>query len=117
MSIQTLFSSPLRVVNVGIESFKEACVQAGTEAVQVDWRPPVDVAPDAEAILAKRQARIKSQPEGAGYYSGRHARWWGWTLRNVIPGMTDNTILHAGPPITGPDVRADARRNHGGPRV
>ena len=102
MSIQTLFSSPLRVVNVGIESFKEACVQAGTEAVQVDWRPPVDVAPDAEAILAKRQARIeKANQKVLDIIQAGTPKLVGLDIaRNVIPGMTDNTILHAGPPIT-----------------
>ncbi len=102
MSIQTLFSSPLRVVNVGIESFKEACVQAGTEAVQVDWRPPVDVAPDAESILAKRQARIeKANQKVLDIIQAGTPKLVGLDIaRNVIPGMTDNTILHAGPPIT-----------------
>ena len=44
MSIQKLFASPLHIVNVGIESFKDACEKNGAPAIQVDWRPPVDVA-------------------------------------------------------------------------
>ena len=59
MSIHKLFSSPLQVVNVGIESFKENCEKASAAAIQVDWRPPVEVAPESEAILAKRAAKIE----------------------------------------------------------
>ena len=102
MSIQKLFSAPLQVVNLGIESFKEACEKNGAPAVQVDWRPPVDVAPESEAILAKRAAKIEAAnrkvmeillagtPKLVGLDVARH----------VIPGMTEDTILHAGPPIT-----------------
>ncbi|MGD9613666.1 MAG: hypothetical protein AB7V22_12285, partial [Kiritimatiellia bacterium] len=57
MSIQKLFSAPLQVVNVGIESFKDACEKNGAPAIQVDWRPPVDVGPESAAILAKRAAK------------------------------------------------------------
>ena len=102
MSIQKLFSAPLQVVNLGIESFKEACEKNGAPAVQVDWRPPVEVAPESEAILAKRAAKIEAAnrkvmeiilagtPKLVGLDVARH----------VIPGMTEDTILHAGPPIT-----------------
>lgn len=102
MSIQKLFSAPLQVVNLGIESFKEACEKNGAPTVQVDWRPPVDVAPESEAILAKRAAKIEAAnrkvmeiilagtPKLVGLDVARH----------VIPGMTEDTILHAGPPIT-----------------
>ena len=102
MSIPQLFSSPLRVVNVGIETFKDACTQAGAAAVQVDWRPPVAVSPDAEAILAKRRARIeKANQKALDIIQAGTPKLVGLDIaRNVIPGMTDDTILHAGPPIT-----------------
>ena len=102
MSIQKLFKSPLQVVNVGIEAFKDTCEKFSPPAVQVDWRPPVEVAPGAEATLAKAAARIKraNQKVMEILLSGS-PKWIGLDIaKNVIPGMTKNTILHAGPPIT-----------------
>ena len=102
MSIQKLFSAPLQVVNVGIESFKEACEKNGAPSVQVDWRPPVDVAPESEAILAKRAAQIeKANQKVMEIILAGTPKLVGLDVaRNVIPGMTEDTILHAGPPIT-----------------
>ena len=102
MSIQKLFSAPLQIVNVGIESFKEACEKNGAPSVQVDWRPPVDVAPESEAILAKRAAQIeKANQKVMEIILAGTPKLVGLDVaRNVIPGMTEDTILHAGPPIT-----------------
>jgi hypothetical protein len=102
MSIQKLFSTPLQVVNVGIESFKEACEKNGAPSVQVDWRPPVEVAPESEAILARRAAQIeKANQKVMEIILAGTPKLVGLDVaRNVIPGMTEDTILHAGPPIT-----------------
>ena len=102
MSIQKLFSAPLQVVNLGIESFKDACEKSGAPAVQVDWRPPVEVAPESEAILAKRAAKIeKANQKVMEIILAGTPKLVGLDVaRNVIPGMTEDTILHAGPPIT-----------------
>ena len=102
MSIQQLFSSPLQVVNLGIESFKDVCERYSPPAVQVDWRPPVEVAPESEAILAKRAAKIeKANQKVMEIILAGTPKLVGLDVaRNVIPGMTEDTILHAGPPIT-----------------
>ncbi len=102
MSIQKLFSAPLHVVNVGIEAFKDTCEKYSPPAVQVDWRPPVDVAPDSEAILAKRAAKIdKANQKVMEIILAGTPKLVGLDIaRNVVPGMTEDTILHAGPPIT-----------------
>ena len=102
MSIQELFQAPLRVVNVGIESFKDVCQQHSPPAVQVDWRPPVEVAPESADILAKRAARIeKANQKVLEIILSGTPKIIGLDIaRNVIPGMTEDTLLHAGPPIT-----------------
>lgn len=102
MSIQNLFTTPLRVVNVGIETFKDVCEQYSPPAIQVDWRPPVDVSPAAEAILAKQAAKIDraNQKVMEIILSGTPKLVGLDIARNVIPGMTEDTILHAGPPVT-----------------
>ncbi|MEO5696658.1 MAG: DUF1116 domain-containing protein [Burkholderiaceae bacterium] len=95
------------VVNVGIEFFKDDIVKQGARAVQVDWRPPgggnVEViaaldrlasASVTERIEAANQQAVEriinSRPMLVGF--GRAI--------DVVPGMTRETILHAGPPIT-----------------
>ena len=52
MSIKKLFSAPLQVVNVGIEAFKDTCEKFSPPAIQVEWRPPVEVAPESEAATS-----------------------------------------------------------------
>lgn len=102
MSINNLFSAPLRVVNLGIEAFKDTCEKFSPPAIQVDWRPPVEVGPESEAILAKRAAKIeKANQKVLEIILAGTPKLIGLDIaRNVIPGMTENTILHAGPPIT-----------------
>ena len=102
MSIQQLFGAPLKVVNVGIEAFKETCGKFSASAVQVDWRPAVDVAPESEAILAKHATRIeKANQKALEIILAGAPKLVGLEIaRRVIPGMTADTILHAGPPIT-----------------
>ena len=102
MSLNDLFKSPLRVVNVGIESFKETCEAFAPPAVQVDWRPPVEVAPESEKILAKRAARIeKANKKALDIIQSGMPRLVGLDIAlNIVPGMTKDTILHSGPPIT-----------------
>jgi hypothetical protein len=102
MSLNDLFQSPLRAVNVGIETFKDTCEKFSPPAVQVDWRPPVDVDPASEAIYAKRAARIeKANRKALDIIQSGTPRLIGLGVaRDVVPGMTDDTILHSGPPIT-----------------
>jgi hypothetical protein len=102
MSIKKLFSSPLQVVNVGIEAFKDTCEKFSPPAIQVEWRPPVEVAPESEAILAKHAAKIeKANQKVMEILLAGAPKLVGLDLaRNVIPGMTEDMILHAGPPIT-----------------
>lgn len=101
MAIQDLFHQELKVVNVGLSSFKENLDSVNTKAVQVDWRPPADVderilttlrakMPEIENANAETLKRIlNSRPFLVGLN----------TAINVIPGMKKNLILHAGPPI------------------
>lgn len=102
MSLNNLFASPLRVVNVGIETFKETCDKFSPPAVQVDWRPPVDVLPESEEIMAKRAARIeKANAKVLEIILSGTPKLVGLAIaRDVVPGMHEDLILHSGPPIT-----------------
>ena len=102
MSISDLFKNPLNVVNIGLSSFKESLDDCGASAVHVDWKPPMDVNPTAleaasdftQLITEANAEALKRILEGAPVLVGLDI------ASKVIPGMNDNMILHAGPPIT-----------------
>lgn len=107
MSRPTLFSQPLNVINIGIARFSEDLKQQHVAVTQLDWTPPglgnLEVvrvldklaAPQLAEKIAAANARaleriVQSHPVLVGYDQAI----------NVVPGMTRNTILHAGPPVS-----------------
>ncbi|MCX7025449.1 MAG: DUF1116 domain-containing protein [Spirochaetes bacterium] len=99
-----LFSSELRVVNFGLESFGETLAGLGVPVVQVDWRPPAggDVAMIA-ALDSIKNARIDVEAANAlaveRILKGKPVLVGIGMARDVVPGMRPNLVLHAGPPI------------------
>lgn len=106
MSRQSLFDQSLNVINVGIAMFSDDLKKQHVPVTQLDWTPPglgnlavvkcLDAI--AEPALAEKVAAankialeriIQSHPVLVGYDQAI----------NVVPGMTRNTILHAGPPV------------------
>jgi hypothetical protein len=93
------FKRSLSVINVGLTTFADSMRQQGVPVVEVDWRPPQQDVPRLthtqvgismdDANQEAVQRIMKGRPEIVGLD----------LARNVIPGMTDQTILHAGPPI------------------
>jgi hypothetical protein len=51
--ILKLFSSELRVINVGLEIFNDALKAQGVDVVQVSWQPPPKLEKEYEDILSK----------------------------------------------------------------
>ncbi|MBF0442758.1 MAG: DUF1116 domain-containing protein [Oligoflexales bacterium] len=100
--IKKLFNSELRVVNVGLISFKDTLDERGVKTVQVEWKPPVSVAPEAAAAIASKKTTIeKANLEVLKrIVSGKPALIGMGKALDTIPGMKKNLILHAGPPIT-----------------
>ena len=102
MSVNELFSSELKVVNIGLESFETALARSGVKVAGVNWRPPL--AADFAAISKLRSRRADIDKANAAVLEkilhGK-ARLCGMGLAGeTIPGMKKNLILHAGPPIT-----------------
>jgi hypothetical protein len=102
VAVRDLFQGELRVVNVGLSAFAETLAAVGAASVDVDWRPPLDLSRQAWSVVQAASSLIdeanakaveiilKGAPELVGL-----AR-----AIDVVPGMTPDTILHAGPPIT-----------------
>ncbi len=51
--ILKLFSSELKVINIGLEIFNEALKAQGVNSVQVSWQPPPKLEKEYEDILSK----------------------------------------------------------------
>jgi hypothetical protein len=97
MAIRELFESELKVVNIGLASFKESLDHCGVQAVQVDWRPPMQVDATVEAAASAidraNQKAVKIILAGKPFLVGMAK------ALDVVPGMRKNVILHAGPPV------------------
>ena len=51
--ILKLFSSELKVINVGLEIFNDALKAQGVNVVQISWQPPPKLEKEYEDILSK----------------------------------------------------------------
>jgi len=101
MAINDIFNKKLKVINTGIESFKENIEQAGAEAIHIDWKPPVDIDPKVWEIINSKEEIINDANEKALeiILNGKPNLVGMDLAKNVIPGMKSNLILHSGPPI------------------
>ena len=93
----------LQVVNVGLPAFGEAIRAAGGAALDVEWTPPGP----GDPAVARRLARLINQPriEAANrtaydaYLAAQPVLEGIGMARELIAGMGERAILHAGPPI------------------
>ncbi len=100
--MSALFGKPLSVVNVGLASFAEAVAQAGTPVAAVQWAPP-----GGDPAAARALAQLTADPRVdaanakayAAYLAAEPVLEGIGIARDVLPGMRDKMLLHAGPPI------------------
>jgi hypothetical protein len=97
----------LEVINIGLESFAQDLRAQGVKAVHLDWRPPAGGNAHLAALLASlddddKAASIRQANEECLRRIERgNARWVDIRpAREVVPGMNDYTVFHAGPPLT-----------------
>src|SRR5213594_3414599 len=98
MLADVLLGAPLNVITAGPDLFRAAVAAQGVAVTPVDWQPPVSATGLAslwcdavetanrialERLLAAQPVLVDVRP-----------------AIEVVPGMTQDTILHAGPPIT-----------------
>ncbi|MCL4516098.1 MAG: DUF1116 domain-containing protein [Firmicutes bacterium] len=98
-----------KVVNIGLKSFFNDATRF-TEAVHIDWQPPGWGDPELARMVARLADDASPDSLGAKIVAAnlealdriRSARPVVVDIkpaREAIPGMTEHTILHAGPPI------------------
>ena len=98
-----LFGRDLVVLNLGLGGFAEAIDGADATAVDIDWRPPAGGSAEVGAALAETINRPEIERANETAFARYHAanpvlRGVGRAL-DVLPGMGERTILHAGPPV------------------
>lgn len=105
--LNELFAKELHVVNFGIESFYQDLVSQKEPAVHVDWKPVAGGDKVAAGNLRKlKNPELLEKINTANQEALRRILNAQPTLIGLgiageeIPGMTKNTILHAGPPVT-----------------
>jgi hypothetical protein len=105
----TLLSGPPTVVAAGVDVFSDALRDQGAEVHDVDWRPPgfgdpadlATLALDGRRAAANRTAVERVMAAGSRLVDVRPAR--------DVLGLTDRTLLHAGPPIGWDDASGPLR--------
>jgi hypothetical protein len=101
MTEQSLFDTELQVANVGLDLFAETLAAQGVEPTRVEWRPPAE-GMGAELWQTLDDPRIAAANERAvqRMLAARPMLVDVRPSREVMPGMSRNTLFHAGPPIT-----------------
>ncbi|HEU0116162.1 MAG TPA: DUF1116 domain-containing protein, partial [Thermomicrobiales bacterium] len=111
-SIAELMRAPLRVANLGLPSFADDLAAAGAAVDRIDWAPPLAGDADLSWALARLMDgdavgdRVRAaNAEAFGRVLAAEPRWIDLLpAREALAGMTERTILHAGPPIAWADM-------------
>ncbi len=101
MSINELFNKPLKIINIGLSTFKEDLQKNGNQVVHVDWNPSVITNVSMLKIIKENKDKIEQANSKALeiVLNGKPVLVGMDIAKNIIPGMKSNLILHSGPPI------------------
>jgi hypothetical protein len=106
---RAIFPGGMKALNVGVAEFAEAPRAQGAEVLQLDWRPPAA----GDRVLGLLVARLDDDPDdpvGARVQAANAAALERLQAarprlvdvrpaREVVPGLGERMLLHAGPPI------------------
>jgi hypothetical protein len=98
--IQDMFGQPLTVVNVGLQTFAESVRAQDVEVIDVDFHPSPYDAPRWARTHAGVDVQAANDQAVQRITSGKAVLVGLGIAREVIPGMGERMLLHAGPPIT-----------------
>ncbi len=110
--VRELFTTELRVINMGLAGFGETLESLGVPVVITDWKPPAGGDPELIALIDKLHGETGDhwRPEIEDANQKAISRLLAakpvvkgiGIARDVVPGMTETTVLHAGPPVEWP---------------
>jgi hypothetical protein len=98
-NINDIFGKDLMVVNVGLASMAKSISDQEVKVVDIDWQPPKDGIPRLRATSTQVSMDAANQEVVSRIKRGQAVLVGMGIARDVIPGMHDHMILHAGPPI------------------
>ena len=105
MNTPNLLQEKPAIINIGVKDFQEHIIAAGSASVHVNWKPPAQGNSELyKLLLALEDIRdeIERANEKAMHNVLNAQPVWidvGPAIE-MIPGFTQDTILHAGPPVT-----------------
>lgn len=102
--MSNLFNGDVKAVNLGVTGFHEGLDQQGVESAHIQWKPPADVQLSnmlldiqgtslQEKINSANQMALDRLLDSDLYFVGIKR------VKDTVPGVKENTIMHAGPPI------------------
>jgi hypothetical protein len=100
----TIFNQDLKVINIGLASFAGSIRQTGGTALQLDWRPPAEGSRQAGMQLAQlvKHPAVETANQEAyqRFLSAQPALVGVGRAGDVIAGLGERILLHAGPPVS-----------------
>ena len=106
-----LLGRPLAIANAGVDLFADELERQDVRVERVEWRPPEPGSEDALARLAgEAEAIARANDEAFSRLEDAQPMLVGvGVARDLLPGMGERTILHAGPPIEWLDMSGPLR--------
>jgi hypothetical protein len=98
--VNDIFGKELIVLNVGLTGMAKSVIDQGVKVVDLDWRPPKEGVPRLRQTKTGIQIDAANQKVVERIQRGQAVLAGMGIAKDVIPGMHDHMILHAGPPIT-----------------
>jgi len=104
VAIRDLWNEQLKVVNLGNAGFYDDLIGINVPSVNLEWKPVANG--DAELIRALDKISGRPEIDAANQEAlnrinaSQPVLIGVGTARDTIPGMKENMLLHAGPPIT-----------------
>jgi hypothetical protein len=100
--MKNFFDKELRVINIGLEAFTEVLAEKNIPFVQVGWKPPLGVSDASRrAMAAGLASRLRANARGMKKILAAKPLLLGLKKAlTAVPGMKENMILHAGPPVS-----------------
>jgi hypothetical protein len=109
--VADLLGRPIAVANAGVDLFADELERQGVRVDRVEWRPPEPGSEEALARLAlEAEAIARANDEAVERIESAQPHLVGvGTARDLLPDVSDRTILHAGPPIEWKDMSGPLR--------
>jgi hypothetical protein len=107
----SLLDGHVAAANAGVELFAAELEAQDVSVQRIDWRPPAAGTEDALARLARvASSTTDANDRALRRLNAAHPHLTGvGVAHELIDGMERNTLLHAGPPISWPDMSGPLR--------